>query len=571
MSRLTPVDGNPFAQPRLTPVEGNPFSGSARIGAPRNAYQESLNERVRGYYDGRPNPTPDDVSAALLKAAQAGDQDAVRVILGTGDRVNQEFYNPTRGMSTPQLLAAGAGKAVSDIGLGARQLAGDIAPETFNQVPRVEIERRRNLDAPLMNTGAGFVGNVAGNVAMAAAPIPGLPLASRAGNVARNVIPAAAQPVGEFDNRAVNVATAGGLALGGDIAGRTLGRALSGTANQPIREAAEFAARQDIPVYPSQVTGSRALQKLSAAVNESVPFSGATAAAQRQQSAFNRALSRSFGIDAEDLSPQSMSTARQLFDQRYQEVFAGNPIQLDTDAAASMRRILDNARRELTAEEFGVVQRNFASIANNFQSGAVDGSLYQALRGQLYGAAKGGNQGRFIKQLAGALDASAARSLPENLVPQLRRTNQEYGNFRVVEDALRQVSGASNDVSPASLWNILKQRGLQRASPEMQEFARLGQVVLKNRVPDSGTTGRVAGLAGILGTGAGAIDIGTAGAALGTGALVGRGFNSARLGQLLASGVSPNTPQLNRLLSLTAPFATTQGGNALLTDDYRNQ
>lgn len=65
-------------------------------------------------------------------------------------------------MGFGEKFAAGAGKAVSDIGLGIRQLTGN--------APQSEVDERKRLDAPLMDTGAGMAGNVAGNVAMAVAP-----------------------------------------------------------------------------------------------------------------------------------------------------------------------------------------------------------------------------------------------------------------------------------------------------------------------------------------------------------------------------------------------------------------
>jgi hypothetical protein len=78
-----------------------------------------------------------------------------------------EVYDPTEGMTTAQKFLAGTGKAFVDVGRGVGQMMG--------LVSREDIKRARELDAPLMRTTAGTVGNVLGNVAAMtpAAFIPG--------------------------------------------------------------------------------------------------------------------------------------------------------------------------------------------------------------------------------------------------------------------------------------------------------------------------------------------------------------------------------------------------------------
>lgn len=75
--------------------------------------------------------------------------------------------DPTEGMSSLDRGLAGVGKAFADVGRGAGQMVG--------LVSRADVEEARRRDAPLMKTTAGTVGNVAGNLALAApaALIPG--------------------------------------------------------------------------------------------------------------------------------------------------------------------------------------------------------------------------------------------------------------------------------------------------------------------------------------------------------------------------------------------------------------
>lgn len=94
-------------------------------------------------------------------------------------RSKQPAINPTAGMPIGDLLAAGAGKAVADTGLGLRQLGGMamdyLRPNPAGQPSRSdilnqEVAETRRRDAPLMDTAAGMVGNIGGNVASALLP-----------------------------------------------------------------------------------------------------------------------------------------------------------------------------------------------------------------------------------------------------------------------------------------------------------------------------------------------------------------------------------------------------------------
>jgi hypothetical protein len=119
--------------------------------------------------------------------------------------------DPTEGMSGFEKFAAGAGKAVADIGRGVRQYL----PESIGGLSSADIEEAKRLDAPLMATGAGMAGNVAGNV-MAAIPsafIPGA--ATIPGAAAIGGIYGALQPGENAGDRMMNTVTgaAGGAVV----------------------------------------------------------------------------------------------------------------------------------------------------------------------------------------------------------------------------------------------------------------------------------------------------------------------------------------------------------------------
>lgn len=151
----------------------------------------------------------------------------------------QPEYDPTEGMSGPQLFAAGVGKSIYDTGRGIKQLVGGMSRE--------QVDEQRKLDAPLMRRGAGMAGNVAGTVsqvlipggaamryasvapkaagAVRAATLP----TTIAGNAAQGAVIGAVQPVGAGDSRLANIALGGAAGAAGSAIPKGLGALYRGT------------------------------------------------------------------------------------------------------------------------------------------------------------------------------------------------------------------------------------------------------------------------------------------------------------------------------------------------------
>jgi hypothetical protein len=124
--------------------------------------------------------------------------------------------DPTDGMSGFDKFAAGVGKSIYDAGRGIGQLVGAVSQD--------DIKASRKMDAPLMNTGAGMAGDIAGTIGMTLLPggllkgagaVAGSPALSALGNtlLAPNTIPSALavgggmgfiQPAESMSERATN-------------------------------------------------------------------------------------------------------------------------------------------------------------------------------------------------------------------------------------------------------------------------------------------------------------------------------------------------------------------------------
>lgn len=128
-----------------------------------------------------------------------------------GEKAAEETYDPTSGMSGTEKFFAGMGANFVGTGRGVKQVyAGLFDPSRYGQLQDEEAEAR-SLNAPLMRTGAGTAGNVAGAVTSS---LPLMFLPGGAGLVGSTTIggyTGLAQPTVKGESRAGNVALGAGL------------------------------------------------------------------------------------------------------------------------------------------------------------------------------------------------------------------------------------------------------------------------------------------------------------------------------------------------------------------------
>lgn len=212
--------------------------------------------------------TLDELSRALVAADKAGDVQAAKILAGEITRMRAapptDKFDPTEGMSTFDKFAAGVGKAIVDTGRGVGQLIPGL-------VSREDVAEARKRDAALMNTTAGTVGNVVGNVAPMVAAGPFMPAAvgTIRGGAAIGSLMGALQP-------SVSTGETVGNAVLGGVAGAAVPAVVRGV--QAVRSAAEpfYTAGQDRIVGRAlnRAAGQEAPQVAQRLRDASTPFVG---------------------------------------------------------------------------------------------------------------------------------------------------------------------------------------------------------------------------------------------------------------------------------------------------------
>lgn len=172
--------------------------------------------------------TREEIMQAIRNADAAGDSKSVRALGAYLAKMPaaEPAYNPTDDMSTGERFLAGVGKGFVDVGRGVGQLARKVMPDkaadSIGLPTQEDIDDAKKRDAALMNTTAGTVGNITGNVA-AALPtvfIPGA--ATLPGAVAVGAGLGGVQPVASDESRLTNIAAGGAGGAAGVLAGRAV-------------------------------------------------------------------------------------------------------------------------------------------------------------------------------------------------------------------------------------------------------------------------------------------------------------------------------------------------------------
>lgn len=434
--------------------------------------------------------------------------------------------DPTEGNSFLKNATIGAGKFFVDTSRGVRQALGIGDQKALQQ----EIDDAKRLDAPLMQTVGGKVGNI-GAAALTAAPAMFIPGASTvAGSALVGAGSAALAPVATGESRAENALIGGAGGALGQGAVNTVGRLIRPVRGAPVTGELSTligaAQNRGIPLSAGQVTRSRPLLALESTMRD-MPFTAGRAEAfrQGQQSAFNRQIASTFGENADNLSPEVLGRARDRLGGIFRDVSSRNTVTLDrqlenvlanveaTNAQAgplASGRVNDvvewlrNAGRTTPAQQVptGVLDaagRPIMTMIPGRQAAPMAGEQYQTIRSILSRNSKDAYQsgnsqlGGALRDLRNALDDAAERSIRPADQQAWQAARRQYGNLKTIEKAVK--NDGSGEAFPARLASSVRQASPNaflygQGDTELATLAKIGNGLLKDSTPNSGTAQR---------------------------------------------------------------------------------
>lgn len=323
--------------------------------------------------------------------------------------------NPTAGMSGMEKFVAGYGSAVPTLATGIGQRLG--------LVDQQEADQQKAMMAPLLDTKAGLLGSVAGNVA-AAAPTAAIPGANTVtGSAAIGGLFGAAHPTAEGESVAGNVAmgAAGGAigqkagqVIGGLLSSRAASKAAEGAANT-VRDATMKAGQEAGYVVAPAATNPTAWNRLIQGL------AGKTATGQRaammNQATTNRLAREAIGLpENAAISVEALNAVRTEAGKAYNVLKQFDEIPLDNqymdDVLKAAKPYMDTAKEfpELASKE---VQDAVKLATRNKVSGNGLIEVTKSLREKADIAYRAGDKtlGKVLKGISTAMESAGERHL----------------------------------------------------------------------------------------------------------------------------------------------------------------
>lgn len=454
-------------------------------------------------------------------------------------------YDPTEGMSTFDKAAAGFGKAIVDTGRGVGQLLG--------LVSRDDVEEARKRDEALMNTTAGTVGNIVGNIATLAptALIPGVNTVR--GATLLGTVAGALQPSVSTEETIANAGLGGiGGAIGQKIAqvgGRLLGGSqnanaaanvgpaysgssatASGSVNTSVRgggagfgsvdptdvgnlsagqqKIMQWGRENGFQLTPGQATGSRALQQMEAKL-ESQPMTSGTfnRIKDANQAQLNRFAAKSIGERTDNLTSDVLESAKDRIGNIYKMVADERPRSIDPDQfLGRLAQIEDDFAgliyspdgNQISPLDNPLIKRMFGYA----ESGKATGKQLQDLASRLGKAgadqmtsASGNRQlGMAMLQAKDIADDLLEQGLEGQTAKIFGDARNQYRNLMLLTSRQGVVNPASGNVSGNALASALQSKDkagylFNKNQGDLYNAARFAQA-FKPIVGDSGTATR---------------------------------------------------------------------------------
>lgn len=484
--------------------------------------------------------------------------------------MHQGEGDPTEGMSGLDKALAGYGRAWTNTGRGLGQLVGAIPQERVDDAARA--------DAPLLKTGAGTAGNVLGNVAQMIAPggaaMRGAQLAglgARAAPIAASAMTGgalgAALPTVGDETRLGNAAKEAALGAAGGAVGEgvaALARGGREALAPAVKALAQKAEAYGIPVTAAQMSDSAFVKTLQSALSK-LPFSGQGKLYETQQAAFNRAIGRTFGVEADAITPEVAAAAKQRLGQEFDRLTAKNKLTLTDESISRIADVVQRAGKTGTADNARTVSNLADELINKSENGVVSGQAYREFDSQLgrmMRSTTDGDRRYYLGELRDAVRESMDQGIGAADKAAWGAARGQYKNLKTVEDLIEK--SPSGNLSPALLMGRVRANNSNMAyggGGDLADLARIGSQFLKQQVPDSGTAQRMlvyelakAGVIGGGGTALGA-DPMTILAALALGRGGSAALNSKLLARYAQSGLGDSAQAIAPLIGAGAKYA----------------
>lgn len=381
-------------------------------------------------------------------------------------------------------------------------------------------------------------------------------VAGRAGDMALRVGAGAAvggASAGLVDPSSAGTGTAVGAAL--PVAARAAGAATRAVAGQASSEVAALYQKAkgiyQIDIPADRLVNSRPLNAVASSLNY-VPLSGRAGSEAKMVSQFNRAVSRTFGQDSDNVT-MALRRASGDLGAKFEQTLSSNTVKVDNQFLNDLTAHVQTAADELSPEQAKIISKQVDNLIEKVgANGEIDGqSAYNIKKTLDHIGNRNSSEAYYARELKKSLMGALNRSLGPQEAAEFAKVRQQYGTMLDLEGLAQ--NGAEGGISVGRLANM---KGIK--NPELQDLADIAAQFVKSRENPHGSAQRV--VQAVLG-----------GGAIAGGALSPASIPAIALGIGSARGVNAtlNSPALKALLSNQPPKSLS--GNPVLRALLYNQ
>lgn len=296
----------------------------------------------------------------------------------------------------------------------------------------------------------------------------------------------------------INPSDAGtGAVIGGAIpavakAAGEAGKVILGKVSPEVSALYQKAKSLGIDIPSDRIANSKPLNAMAASLNY-VPLSGRAAKEKSILSQFNRAISRTFGQDSDNVTMALRKAGNELGGQ-FDDVLSKTTVKVDSQFIDDLAQHEQTVLNELDPLQARVIQNQINAIINKSRNGLIDGQAAYNIKKTLDRIGnRGSNEAYYAREVKKSLMGALNRSLPADEAQAFTTLRQQYGNMLDLEGLAQ--NGAEGGISVGRLANM---KGIN--NPEMQDLADIAAQFLVAREAPHGAAQRVT--LGMMGLGA---------------------------------------------------------------------
>jgi hypothetical protein len=306
--------------------------------------------------------------------------------------------------------------------------------------------------------------------------------------------------------------------------------------SETLKPLAKRAKQLGIDLSITQVAPSRArgiVQKLS----QNLPFSGVDAFQEKQAIQWNKAVAKTLGVDADNLSPETIVSFKANNSKKFDNALKGKIIKPDNNFSQQLDNIVKKAKDSISPDFAQVVQNRVNMIKNElfqqFQKEGLEFDAQNILRPKITTSNKAiplsgeklssirssllqdlptisGDARGFVSDIISNIDDLAGKTLNEAERKILNQARREYRNFKILEPLLE--NSPTGAINPTQLLSRVasnkytKGATSQIGKDDLVDLAKIGKQFLpklggSDTIPNAMML-KAAGVGGVAGSAA---------------------------------------------------------------------